>query len=74
MKKHSEATLVVFSFENTAKFLTIKYSDNGKGIDPDTFSKKGVLNAENRIKVLKGTFTFDLGADKGFRVPIQIPK
>jgi len=73
MKKHSEANLVALSFANTSKYLEIKYSDNGKGSDPQTFSKKGLLNAENRIVVLKGTFTFDLEANKGFKVTIQIP-
>ncbi|WP_264520937.1 ATP-binding protein [Flavobacterium sp. N1994] len=74
MKKHSEANLVALSFENTSKSLEIKYSDNGKGIDPTTFSKKGLQNAENRIKALKGTFNFDSKTSKGFRVTIQIPK
>jgi signal transduction histidine kinase len=74
MKKHSEANLVAISFENSSKHLTIKYSDNGKGIDPVKFTKKGLLNAENRIKVLKGTFSFDIETNKGFRVTIQIPK
>lgn len=73
MKKHSEANLVALSFGNTSKYLEIKYSDNGKGINQDAFSKKGLLNAENRIRVLKGTFTFDLEANKGFKVTIQIP-
>lgn len=74
MKKHSEANLVAISFESSPKHLLLQYSDNGKGIDPVKFTKKGLLNAENRIKVLKGTFSFDIKTNKGFRVTIQIPK
>jgi tetratricopeptide (TPR) repeat protein len=74
MKKYSEANLVMLTFEDTIKRLQITYSDNGKGIDPAKFSKKGLQNAENRIQAIKGTFTFDKEVAKGCRVIIQIPK
>lgn len=74
MKKHSEANLVILGFESKTAFLEIKYSDNGKGINPNNFSKKGLQNAENRIEAVKGTFIFDKEAGKGIRVVIQIPK
>lgn len=74
MKKHSEANLVMLGFENKPGFLILKYSDNGKGVNPDGFSKKGLQNAENRIHAVKGLITFDKELDKGFRVMIQIPK
>lgn len=74
MKKYSEANLVMLNFEDRSKLLEVKYSDNGKGVDTTTFSKKGLQNAENRIRALKGTFTFDQEVSKGFRVTIQIPK
>ncbi|WP_291151818.1 tetratricopeptide repeat protein [Flavobacterium sp. UBA7680] len=74
MKKHSEANLVMLSFESTPRFVDIQYTDNGKGIDNDHFSKKGLQNAENRIHAVKGTFIFDQETSKGFKVTIQIPK
>ena len=74
MKKHSEANLVMLSFESTPKFVEIQYTDNGKGIDNNQFSKKGLQNAENRILAVKGTFIFDNQTHKGFKVTIQIPK
>ena len=74
MKKHSEANLVVVSFGNKPKSIEIKYSDNGIGMGNQAISKKGLLNAENRIKALKGTFTFDKETTKGLRITIQIPK
>ena len=64
----------VLNFEMKPKLLEIRYSDNGKGIDPGAFSKKGLRYAENRIHAVKGTITFDIETIKGFRVIIQIPK
>ncbi|UPT71052.1 MAG: hypothetical protein M0D53_01145 [Flavobacterium sp. JAD_PAG50586_2] len=74
MKKHSEADLVMLNFESKPKVLEIRYSDNGKGIDPAKFSKKGLQYAENRIHAVNGTITFDKKVTKGFRVIVQIPK
>lgn len=74
MKKHSGAHLAMLDFESKPKVLEIRYSDNGKGIDPAKFSKKGLQYAENRIHAVKGIFTFDKNNSNGFRVTIQIPK
>ncbi len=74
MKKHSDANLVLLAFSSSSKGIEIKYSDNGKGIASNDFTKKGLQNAENRILALKGTLTFDNETDKGFKVIIQIPK
>jgi signal transduction histidine kinase len=74
MKKHSEAGLVVLVFSSTSKAITIKYTDNGKGLDSLVIDKKGLQNAENRILALKGSLTFENEIHKGFKVSIQIPK
>ena len=74
MKKHSCANIVLLSFSGSSKGIQIKYSDNGKGIAKNDFTKKGLQNAENRILALNGTLTFDNETDKGFKVIIQIPK
>lgn len=74
MKKHSDANLVLLAFSSSSKGIEIKYSDNGKGIASNDFTKKGLQNAENRILALNGTLTFDNETDKGFKVIIQIPK
>lgn len=74
MKKHSQSTLVMVSFQNFSKHIEIKYTDNGIGITNGTFQKKGLQNAENRIHAIKGTLTFDAETHKGFRITITIPK
>lgn len=74
MKKHSEASLVVLKFENTANAITIHYTDNGKGFEKNKIVKNGLQNMENRILAIKGTITFDTEPEKGFKVKISMPK
>lgn len=72
MKKHSNAALVVVSIEKQNKQLFIQYIDNGKGFTTKT-SKNGLLNAENRIRAIKGKLTFDTELDKGCKFSINVP-
>ncbi|HKO77813.1 MAG TPA: tetratricopeptide repeat protein, partial [Flavobacterium sp.] len=74
MKKHSQCSLAVVSFELTSKCIEINYSDNGIGIDSTLILKNGLHNVENRIHTIKGTITFDKQTNKGFKVKITIPK
>jgi signal transduction histidine kinase len=74
MKKHSQSTLVIISFNNYSKYIEIKYTDNGKGISAGTLQKKGLQNAENRIHAINGKLTFENETHKGFRIVINIPK
>ncbi|WP_374173641.1 ATP-binding protein [Flavobacterium tructae] len=74
MKKHSEASVVVLKFENTANKILIEYTDNGKGCKKDKIIKNGLQNMENRILATKGTITFDTEPHKGFKVKITLPK
>ena len=74
MKKHSDANLVLLAFSSSSKGIEIKYSDNGKGIASNDFTKKGLQNAENRILAIQGTLTFDSEPEKGFRAKLIIPK
>ncbi|WP_264564714.1 tetratricopeptide repeat-containing sensor histidine kinase [Flavobacterium sp. N3904] len=74
MKKHSQCSLAVVSFESTSKCIEINYSDNGIGIDSAVILKNGLHNVENRIHAIKGTITFDKQTNTGFKVKITIPK
>ncbi len=73
MHKHSGASLVVISFYQENKKITVTYADNGIGWK----GKKGngLTNTENRIKYLNGVITFDVektknssSSTKGFKV------
>nr|WP_315248298.1 ATP-binding protein [uncultured Flavobacterium sp.] len=74
MKKHSEAVSVVIQFESNSNFISINYSDNGKGCEKSKIIKNGLQNMENRILATKGTITFDTEPNKGFKVQITMPK
>ncbi|NER14546.1 hypothetical protein GWK08_13915 [Leptobacterium flavescens] len=72
MKKHSQASLVVLSFKKEDSKMHIHYVDNGKGITGITIENgNGLQNAENRIRAIKGSITFDTIAEKGFKANIR---
>ncbi|SFS54248.1 Signal transduction histidine kinase [Zhouia amylolytica] len=74
MKKHSQATLVALMFESDPNLLTVKYSDNGIGLDPSITSRAGGLkNVENRIEAANGTVTFANSPTQGLVIIIEIP-
>ncbi len=70
MKKHSDATIVALSFNQKKKKINIDYSDNGCGCNLKKNS--GLQNAENRIKTINGSITFDSKVSKGFKAKISI--
>lgn len=74
MKKHSQSSLVVISFQKVKNHLQLDYTDNGIGVSSDKLIlKNGLQNVENRILDLKGSITFDTETKKGFKVRILIP-
>ena len=74
MKKHSQANLVIISFETLEKTIKIEYSDNGKGFEKEKIIKNGLQNVENRIHAIKGSITFDSETNKGLKINIEFPK
>lgn len=70
MAKHSQASVVVLTFSNTKKKILINYSDNGVGCSIK--NKNGLRNAENRIKSLNGTITFESNPNQGFKSKITL--
>ena len=74
MKKHSQCSFAVISFESNEKSIEINYSDNGIGTDNNLILKNGLHNVENRIHAIDGTITFDIETNKGFKAKIAIPK
>uniref|UniRef100_UPI004049D948 tetratricopeptide repeat-containing sensor histidine kinase n=1 Tax=Gelidibacter sp. TaxID=2018083 RepID=UPI004049D948 len=70
MKKHSDATHVVVTFSQRGSRVHIVYKDNGKGCE--LHKQTGLQNAENRIKAIKGTITFDSEPHKGFQATLLI--
>ncbi|WP_339920825.1 ATP-binding protein [uncultured Flavobacterium sp.] len=74
MKKHSNSSLVVLSFNLNENKIHLNYTDNGVGVPFNKINlKNGLKNVENRIHAIKGTVTFDTKSDKGFKVQITFP-
>lgn len=74
MKKHSQGSFAIISFESNEKFIEIDYADNGVGIENKLILKNGLHNVENRIHTINGSITFDIETNKGFKAKIAIPK
>lgn len=74
MKKHSQCSFAVISFESNEKQILINYSDNGIGISDSLILKNGLHNVENRIHTINGTITFDTETTKSLKAKITIPK
>lgn len=70
MRKHSKATLVVISWMQTTKTMSIQYTDNGVGCRLQKGS--GLHNTENRIHSINGSITFDTDINKGFKATISV--
>ncbi|AZA78499.1 ATP-binding protein [Chryseobacterium sp. G0186] len=73
MKKHSQATLVAFKFEEKDHQIQIQYTDNGIGVPKDFSYKNGLANTVSRIEKIKGTVTFDTKTEKGLKIYISFP-
>ena len=73
MKKYSEAELVVFDFKQEKQSIKVDYRDNGKGLRMPLRTTGGLVNAENRMKSIGGTFKFDTKPKKGVQVTCSFP-
>ncbi|MFV8334421.1 ATP-binding protein [Flavobacterium sp. GSP14] len=74
MKKYSQCSLVLLTFNLKEKKLQINYMDNGIGATENQIkSKNGLQNVENRILAVKGNISFDTSPNKGFKVRFTIP-
>lgn len=73
MKKHSQATQVEISFQQSGTQVSINYKDNGIGMPKGILFKNGLSNTGNRIKSIYGDITFDQQHKKGLAIHISFP-
>ena len=74
MKKHSQGSLAVITFNKNENKLQIDYSDNGVGADFDKINSiNGLQNVKNRILSINGIFTFDAKPNNGFKISFTVP-
>lgn len=70
MSKHSQASLVVITFQKEGSKLKIEYKDNGVGCNLK--KQNGLQNAENRILASNGSITFKSQIEEGFNAIMRI--
>ncbi|OUR90941.1 hypothetical protein A9Q87_13485 [Flavobacteriales bacterium 34_180_T64] len=70
MRKHSEATIVVVSFDRTGNKLKIQYKDNGIGCK--LVKSNGLQNTESRMASIKGSISFESHINNGFKAVMSI--
>ena len=78
--KYAEATEVRISLQPGDGSFTLTVQDNGKGIDPDapavpgrTNAGSGLVNMENRMKIIGGTCTLHSSPGDGTTVEFKVP-
>ncbi|MCL6296279.1 tetratricopeptide repeat-containing sensor histidine kinase [Jejuia spongiicola] len=70
MRKHSKASIVALTFNQTKNKIAIDYKDNGVGCKLK--KNTGLLNTENRMASINGTITFESQPDNGFKAKIIV--
>lgn len=73
MKKHSQASRVIFKFERMNNLIKIQYTDDGIGIPGDMIYKNGLTNTGTRIAAIRGEIIFDNKSEKGLKISISFP-
>jgi len=74
MKKHSKASIVSIVFNRDQNNLSMTYIDDGIGVyKKELINGTGLINAENRIKAVRGRFIFEEINRKGLKIDITIP-
>ncbi|WP_259840141.1 tetratricopeptide repeat-containing sensor histidine kinase [Chryseobacterium herbae] len=73
MKKHSQASRVIFKFERIDDSVKIQYTDDGIGIPGDMIYKNGLTNTGTRIAAINGAIIFDNKSEQGLKITISFP-
>lgn len=76
MYKHSRATTFSIRMDYLPDLLTMIFTDNGKGFNPQVANPKsgiGLANMHGRAKLLGGTLNIETGANKGCRTTFSLP-
>lgn len=76
--KHAEATAIRVSSNARADKVELVVQDNGKGFDKNILERKsvrsfGLINMEERIKMLRGKLELETSVNKGAKLTFSIP-
>jgi PAS domain S-box-containing protein len=74
--RHSKATSVIMSLKEESESITLRVSDNGKGITEEQISNPrsfGLIGIGERVNSLNGEFTITGVPKKGTKITVVIP-
>lgn len=73
--KYSQAKKISINIRKAVMFIVTDIEDNGIGFDLSKTSKLGIglMNIEERIRMIKGTYEFSSEHEKGTKFKITIP-
>ncbi len=72
--KHAGCSRIDILIESREQRLTISYSDDGRGMEPGSFSAGiGLGNIKERVALLKGSFELRNAWPEGYSIEISIP-
>ena len=72
--KHSGCSEINLSLSKSGNLLSLDYSENGKGFDPEAMTDcgMGLSNIASRINSLNGTFDIASAKGRGMRAKVQV--
>jgi signal transduction histidine kinase len=70
--KHAEAKRVTISISSGEGFLSIIYSDDGKGVENQTSNGMGLKNIKKRLHILNAAYDINTSAGNGFSIEMII--
>jgi signal transduction histidine kinase len=72
--KHAGCSRITIAIETGEKGFAIRYSDDGRGMEPGSFSAGiGLANIKERVALLKGKFELQNAWPEGYVIDISIP-
>lgn len=75
--RHSGASRIEIELNKHEKFVTLQFSDNGRGFDTNTLGKEdhkgmGLSNIETRVRTVEGVFIIESTPGKGTSALIKV--
>jgi len=75
--RHSGASRIEIELNKHEKFITLQFSDNGRGFDTSALSSEdikgmGIANIETRVKTVEGIFILESTPGKGTSALIKV--
>ena len=71
--RHSGSRNAKVVVGQSAKGITVRVSDDGRGFDPNRTRGLGILGMEERVKRLGGTFTVESKPGQGVAITAELP-